>query len=441
MNNEHAQSNPSDPLIASIHAHLNHPSSYSLIPQTGTNSSPAIPTDDDMPGLYTASEDSDTEDNLQTTLSPQVLFSDSSAIRPSSLEDGGDELTSIPLPVPRSQPPASPPNRIEQTTSGGSRANTSRRRAYSDSDAESSGSLPSLQTVSDSSDEFERTDEDSEDDEEEYEDGEDDEDDGGEGVFDNGGLLNVQPDGSIPTLSARVMEQLSRAVSEGLADIDGDERVPYTPLPFDVFGSTAHPGPTRAMHTEIPGAFADIMRQALDSVGGPAIPDSDHRRAETIVKALEVVPEELVHRYEKLRAGLDGEQCEGCAVCRENFLDTNVDESAIVVHFAELPYPNGQETDETSPLVSNVVAFPCPGKHLFHSECLKPWLGRKTTCPTCRYDVDPESLTLSVLRDLRQRSGHPRANKKWAPPKGRGFKRWLEREERKLQIGEPETGQ
>lgn len=278
MNSGHAQSDPSDPLITSIHAHLNHPSS-SLITQTGTSSSPAIPTDDDVPGLSTAPEDSDTEDNSQITLSQRGMFSDGSAVPLSSLENGDDELTRIPAPVPLGQPPASPSNRTEQTTSGRSRANISRRRTYPDSDAESTGSMPSLQTVSDSSDESEWMDDDSEDDEEEDEDGDDDED--GEGEFDDGGLLNILPDGSIPTLSARVMEQLSRAVSEGLADEDEDERVPYTPLPFEVFG----PGPTRAMHAEIPGALADIMRQALDSIGGPAIPDSDPIRAEMIVKA------------------------------------------------------------------------------------------------------------------------------------------------------------
>jgi hypothetical protein len=43
---------------------------------------------------------------------------------------------------------------------------------------------------------------------------------------------------------------------------------------------------------------------------------------------------------------------------------------------------------------SAVLALPCG--HLFHAGCLAPWFGSHTTCPTCRFDIDPESLTLRM---------------------------------------------
>ena len=43
---------------------------------------------------------------------------------------------------------------------------------------------------------------------------------------------------------------------------------------------------------------------------------------------------------------------------------------------------------------SAVLGLPCG--HLFHAGCLAPWFGSHTTCPTCRFDIDPESLTLRM---------------------------------------------
>jgi hypothetical protein len=33
----------------------------------------------------------------------------------------------------------------------------------------------------------------------------------------------------------------------------------------------------------------------------------------------------------------------------------------------------------------NIYDLNC--KHLFHSNCLKPWLLKKSTCPLCRYEI------------------------------------------------------
>ncbi|GJE85950.1 RING-type domain-containing protein [Phanerochaete sordida] len=305
---------------------------------------------------------------------------------------------------------------------------------------ESEGSLPSLQTVSDSSDDG-WTDEESNEDESDEED-EEDEGRGGEDGPDEDSAFNSLPrlGPNLPPGAARLMQTLTRAVAEareGWVGMDlengGDEDGDH----FDPISILAGPGadplsriiapPGAANHRS--GFILNTMRQVIDALGSPAIPETDPKRAELITKSLEVISEDLVRRYEKLRAGQEGEESEGCAVCRESFLDPTTEEAAVIVQFAELPYPAG---DESSDSAAKILAFPCPGMHLFHSHCISPWLERKTTCPTCRFDVDPDSLTLTFLREIRQRSNHPLANNKWSVPHQKSFRRWLEREERKL---------
>ena len=37
-----------------------------------------------------------------------------------------------------------------------------------------------------------------------------------------------------------------------------------------------------------------------------------------------------------------------------------------------------------------VVEVNCPGKHVFHTECIKNWVKEKTECPTCRTELGLE---------------------------------------------------
>lgn len=82
-------------------------------------------------------------------------------------------------------------------------------------------------------------------------------------------------------------------------------------------------------------------------------------RAKKLLDALEVLDENLLGRFFALKAG-SGEDGRGCAVCYE-----------------DLKGPVGK-----------VVALPCT--HVFHENCLLPWFQNRSTCPSCRFDLDPE---------------------------------------------------
>ncbi|KAI8978748.1 hypothetical protein BD414DRAFT_530479 [Trametes punicea] len=172
---------------------------------------------------------------------------------------------------------------------------------------------------------------------------------------------------------------------------------------------------------------ADVAQQM------PMVIDNDPKRAETLLAGMETVSEDLVRRYEKLRMR-DGEDGDGCAICRDDLLDTcsgAAQVSEIGLLYAALPF---------HPDPNSVVAFPCPGKHLFHTHCISPWLARKTTCPSCRFDIDPFSLTLRRTREpsgpgLEELLGLPK--RIWQPPQVESMSEWLEAEERAQATGIP----
>ena len=147
--------------------------------------------------------------------------------------------------------------------------------------------------------------------------------------------------------------------------------------------------------------------------------EPDHLRAHVVIDGLEPVSKGLLSRYEVVRSEDHQKGLASCAVCYEPLdLDSSRD--------AEDRNPSEPiQTENRKLLVAlpyyaalpEVVAFPC--LHLFHSECLFPWLARKTTCPTCRFDVDPDSLTLNGGSTQRP----------WVPPAGGMLETWVQGEE------------
>ncbi|KZT44538.1 hypothetical protein SISSUDRAFT_28857 [Sistotremastrum suecicum HHB10207 ss-3] len=125
----------------------------------------------------------------------------------------------------------------------------------------------------------------------------------------------------------------------------------------------------------------------------PAEKEPDEERAKFIVRAMEPVPVGLLQRLETV-GGIMGSHDDslsgssGCAVCWDSLLEDK----------------NTDELLGGSPLAP-VLALPC--RHVFHSSCLIPWFSRHTTCPVCRFDVDPENLTWKPRPQASSRTGNP----------------------------------
>lgn len=140
----------------------------------------------------------------------------------------------------------------------------------------------------------------------------------------------------------------------------------------------------------------------------------DPVRARKLVKGLEAVNEGLVKRMRKISEGsADGAIC---AICWDALLEedaeTTSDTNSGEHRWNATPdsgRSTNQETDVTNTAepesepepeepLPKVIAMPC--SHVFHSACLVPWFSRpkQTTCPTCRFNVDPENLTYEPPR-------------------------------------------
>ncbi|KAH9851781.1 hypothetical protein C2E23DRAFT_224465 [Lenzites betulinus] len=247
----------------------------------------------------------------------------------------------------------------------------------------------------------------------------------------------------------------SSGVDDSIDDSEDDHYdadVPFAPLP----PPTPGPGgfadlealPPAPVFDSSPsalgfGSLNVIMSALLENVrrSSSTIADmldlGDITRAQVLLDGLETIPHGLVRRYERLHT-TEGEDKDGCAICRDDLLDmTTPDEAAeeaaqTVAMYAALPF---------QPAANNVVAFPCAGKHLYHSDCLIPWLSCKTTCPSCRFDLDPHSLTHKRNREAPNpgldRWG--RMSRNWQPPQTETMNEWLDAEERAQACGVPRT--
>lgn len=138
-------------------------------------------------------------------------------------------------------------------------------------------------------------------------------------------------------------------------------------------------------------------------LGSPELHREDPVRAKRLVKGLEEVNAGLVKRMRKISEGsADGAIC---AVCWDTLLEESSDSAEVPIW--DTASDRGQATDSepgpSSPAhpeepLPKVVALPC--SHVFHSGCLVPWFSRpkQTTCPTCRFNVDPDDLTYEPPR-------------------------------------------
>ncbi len=49
--------------------------------------------------------------------------------------------------------------------------------------------------------------------------------------------------------------------------------------------------------------------------------------------------------------------------------------------------------------IKSEIIYQLPCGHIFHKNCLKPWLGHSKQCPNCRFDVEGHfnSMHFSLL--------------------------------------------
>ena len=183
----------------------------------------------------------------------------------------------------------------------------------------------------------------------------------------------------------------------------------------------------------------------------------DPERAQRLVDGLEEVPIGLVKRMQQV--GGPGTSCgedPTCAVCWESLLEpegggfegnaelakaeaaqaarddaaseqggeSNMDVDDAAPASSSPGEPSSVETasaSSTAPDSSGdkphpkIVVLPC--SHVFHATCLLPWFSKpgRTTCPSCRFDIDPDSLTYRP-RPLRAHPPQPASQAGAAPP-------------------------
>ncbi|KAI9568536.1 hypothetical protein HD554DRAFT_739324 [Boletus coccyginus] len=155
----------------------------------------------------------------------------------------------------------------------------------------------------------------------------------------------------------------------------------------------------------------------------------DPERAKKLVAGLEVVPLGLVKRLERVGGAPGGHlgdistegSASGCAICWDTLLDgesdnfvgqqslspatdtvqeqnnTHTESGAMDVDAPSVSVSHSEAADASASTppseAAKIISLPCA--HVFHASCLLPWFTRakQATCPTCRFNIDPENLT------------------------------------------------
>lgn len=198
---------------------------------------------------------------------------------------------------------------------------------------------------------------------------------------------------------------------------NGDAGEQQGPAPSSDSGRAGDPPPPPGSdpnRSNFMESFAALMQDWL-FFGPPEGPSEDPERAKKLLAGLEVVPTGLVKRLERVGGApgvrTDGEETSnaapGCAICWDSLLGVEkggfdekkqeeVDSDSMVTERPSAAGPSEETASATTPCEeSKVIALPCA--HVFHASCLLPWFTRakQATCPTCRFNIDPENLTYS----------------------------------------------
>jgi len=94
-----------------------------------------------------------------------------------------------------------------------------------------------------------------------------------------------------------------------------------------------------------------------------------------------------------------------CVICLEEFnnVDSNKNDKEKDLKLIDSPSEVGLNEDKTTVL-------PCG--HRFHDDCIKDWMKKENTCPTCRCNIDPEATNEQFSKNLVevQRVNYPSLN-------------------------------
>jgi len=118
-------------------------------------------------------------------------------------------------------------------------------------------------------------------------------------------------------------------------------------------------------------ATGDGLQAFMDNLAAGVV-DEQPSRPPTSDAFLEALPSIKVTSRD-----VDSQESAGCVICMEKF---NVGETA--------------------------TRIPCG--HLFHTSCIKEWLGRSNQCPTCRYELPTDNATYEAQRQARMETQKPR---------------------------------
>lgn len=215
----------------------------------------------------------------------------------------------------------------------------------------------------------------------------------------------------------------------GLTGLQRQPRQPPPPPPqAGADGTDSGPNQqTQANPDQTPhpnDTLSDLLHRLRETMGpinfgfgtfGPGLDAEreDPDRARKLVDGLDEVPIGLVRRLVRVGGtggGMGHDETRGgdagCAICWDTLLDSEgtgfgkSDGSS--PEASVLAEKSSYSSNDSESKQAKIVTLPCA--HIFHADCLIPWFSRPrhTTCPTCRFNIDPDNLTYVSWR-TRQR--------------------------------------